>query len=102
MTEKNCPACAERKKHREEDEYKKLISRLNRIEGQVRGIKKMVEEDRYCIDIVNQVSAVNSALNSFNKALLSAHIKSCVVEDIKSGNSKMVDELCETLHKLMR
>ena len=62
----------------------------------------MVEEDRYCIDIVNQVASVSAAINSFNKVLLSAHIKSCVVEDVKQGGSKMVDELCDTLHKLMR
>lgn len=103
MTQKNtCPACADRTKHREDTEYKNLINRLSRIEGQVRGIKKMVEEDRYCIDILNQAAAVSSALNSFNKALLSAHIKSCVVEDIQAGNSQMVDELCDTLHRLMR
>ena len=77
-------------------------TRLNKIEGQVRGIKKMVEDDRYCIDIINQVAAVSAAINSFNKLLLSEHIKSCVVEDIKSGSSQMVDELCDTLHKLMR
>lgn len=98
----SCPACMEKSKHREGKEYKDLITRLNRIEGQIRGIKKMVEEDRYCIDIINQVSAVSAAINSFNKVLLSEHIKSCVVEDVKSGNSQMIDELCATLHKLMR
>ena len=102
MTENNCPACAERSKHREDKEYRDLINRLSRIEGQIRGVKKMVEEDRYCIDIINQVSAVSSALNSFNKVLLSAHIKSCVVEDVKAGNDQMVDELCDTLQKLMK
>jgi len=102
MTEKSCPACQERTKSRDEKEYKDLIGRLNRIEGQIRGVKKMLEEDRYCIDIINQVAAVSAAINSFNKVLLSAHIKSCVVEDIKDGSSLMVDELCDTLHKLMR
>lgn len=103
MTEKtSCPTCAERTKHREQNEYKALITRLNKIEGQIRGIKRMVEEERYCIDIINQAAAVNAAINSFNKELLSAHIKSCVVEDVQAGNSKMVDELCSTLHKLMR
>ena len=101
-TEKVCPACEEKSKHSEGSEYKALITRLNKIEGQVRGIKKMVEDDRYCIDIINQVAAVSAAINSFNKLLLSEHIKSCVVEDIKSGSSQMVDELCDTLHKLMR
>ena len=92
----------EKKKHREIEEYQKLIKRLNRIEGQVRGIKKMIEEERYCVDILTQVSAVQSALNSFNKELLSAHIKSCVVHDIKAGDDKVVDELCDTIQKLMK
>ncbi|MEG2782636.1 MAG: metal-sensing transcriptional repressor [Lachnospiraceae bacterium] len=85
-----------------EQEYKNLIHRLNRIEGQVRGIKNMVEEERYCVDILTQVSAVRSALNSFNKQLLSAHIRSCVVEDIKAGNEECVEELCVTIQKLMK
>ena len=89
-------------KCREEKEYKDLITRLNRIEGQVRGVKKMVEEERYCIDILTQVSAVQAALNSFNKVLLSNHIKSCVVEDIRNGQEETVDELCATLQKLMK
>lgn len=102
MAEHKCAACESRKKHRDEKEYRALISRLNRIEGQIRGVKRMVEEDRYCIDIVNQVASVSAAINSFNKVLLSEHIKSCVTEDIRAGNSQMVDELCSTLHKLMR
>ncbi len=103
MSEKNsCPVCESRTKHREGEEYKDLISRLNRIEGQIRGIKKMVEEDRYCIDIVNQTAAVSAAINSFNKVLLSEHIKSCVTEDIKAGGTEMTEELCAVLHKLMR
>ena len=102
MTEQHCPACGERSKHREDKEYRDLINRLSRIEGQIRGVKKMVEDDRYCIDIVNQVSAISSALNAFNKVLLAEHIKSCVVEDVKAGNGQMVEELCETLHKLMK
>lgn len=89
-------------KHRSEQEYKKLISRLNRIEGQVRGIKRMIETDRYCIDILMQVTAIQSALNSFNKELLGQHIKSCVVQDIRAGNDKVVDELVCTLQKLMK
>ena len=64
-----CPSCCERKKQRQEAEYQDLLKRLNRIEGQVRGVKKMLEEDRYCVDILTQVSAINSALNSFNKVL---------------------------------
>lgn len=89
-------------KCREKKEFKDLINRLSRIEGQVKGVKKMVEDDRYCIDIVTQVSAIQAALNSFNKVLLSNHIKSCVVDDIKKGSEETVDELCATLQKLMR
>lgn len=83
-------------------EYRDLITRLNRIEGQVRGVKKMLEEDRYCVDILTQVSAISNGLNAFNKKLLANHIKSCVVNDIRSGNDAVVDELCETLQKLMK
>lgn len=91
-----------RYKHRDEDEKRKLMIRLNKIEGQVRGVKSMVEEDRYCVDILTQVSAIQAALNSFNKELLQRHIKSCVCEDIKSGKEEAVDELCELLKKLMK
>ena len=94
--------CFLKHKHREEKEYKDLIHRLNRIEGQIRGIRAMVEEERYCVDIITQVSAVTSALNAFNKALLSQHIKTCVADNIRSGNDDIVDELCETLKKLMK
>lgn len=89
-------------KVRSEKEMKALISRLNRIEGQVRGIKAMVEDERYCVDIMTQVSAIQSALNSFNKELLAKHIKSCVVEDIQKGNEEIVDELCDIVKKLMK
>ena len=78
------------------------MNRLNRIEGQVRGIKKMVENDAYCPDILIQVSAVNAALNSFNKVLLANHIRTCVTEDIREGREETVDELVATLQKLMR
>ena len=83
-------------------EYQDLITRLNRIEGQVRGVKKMLEEDRYCVDILTQVSAISNGLNAFNKKLLANHIKSCVVNDIRAGDDSVVDELCETLQKLMK
>lgn len=99
MEERNC--CG-RTKHRSEKEQKELITRLNRIEGQVRGIKNMVETERYCVEILNQVSAVQSALNSFNKKLLANHIHSCVVEDIRDGKDEAVDELCEVIQKLMK
>lgn len=92
----------QRMKHRTDAEKKDLITRLNRIEGQVRGIRNMVEEERYCVDILTQVSSVQSALNSFNKELLANHIHSCVVEDIKAGNEEVVDELCDTIKKLMK
>lgn len=94
--------CCQKKKHRETEEYRNLLNRLSRIEGQVRGVRNMVEEERYCVDILNQVSAIQSALNSFNKELLSSHIKTCVVEDIRRGDEQVVDELCEAIKKLMR
>ncbi len=92
----------DRIKHRSEKESKDLITRLNRIEGQIRGIKNMVEEERYCVDILNQVSAVQAALNSFNKVLLANHIQTCVVDDIRAGNDEVIGELCETIKKLMK
>lgn len=91
-----------RKKERSESEYKDLVIRLNRIEGQIRGIKNMVESDAYCPDILVQVSAVTAALNAFNKELLANHIRTCVAEDIKSGNDDTVDELVNTLQRLMK
>ena len=94
--------CSHKIKIRNEDEYKKLINRLNRIEGQIRGIKGMVEKNEYCTDILIQVSAVNAALNAFNKELLANHIKTCVAEDIRKGNDETIDELVVTLRKLMR
>lgn len=97
-----CSDCLLKHKHREDKEYRDLIHRLNRIEGQVRGIRAMVEEERYCVDIITQVSAVTSALNAFNKVLLSQHIKTCVADNIRNGNDEVVDELCETLKKLMK
>ena len=100
--EENKCRCDIKRKHRDEKEYRDLLNRLSRIEGQVRGVKKMVEDERYCIDILTQVSAISSALNSFNKILISEHIKSCVVNDIRQGNDDVVDELCAALQKLMK
>ena len=100
MAEKNC--CCERKKKRSEEEFKSLMNRLKRIEGQVRGVEKMLENDAYCPDILVQVSAINSALNSFNKVLLTSHMKSCVVNDIRAGKDEVIDELAETLQKIMK
>ena len=94
--------CCHKTKKRTEKEYKDLVNRLSRIEGQVRGIKRMVEEDAYCPEILIQVSAVNAALNSFNKVLLAEHIRSCVAEDIRKGNDEIMDELVVTLQKLMK
>ena len=98
--EKKC--CDERRKEREDKEYRDLIHRLNRIEGQIRGIRGMVERDVYCTDILIQVSAVNAALNSFNKVLLTSHIKTCVTRDIKEGKEETVDERVQLLQKLMK
>ena len=94
--------CCHKKKERSEKEYKDLVNRLNRIEGQIRGIKRMVESDTYCTDILIQVSAVNAALNSFHKVLLANHIRTCVADDIKAGKEETIDELVVTLQKLMR
>ena len=95
-------ACCCRTKVRTEKEQKDLINRLSRIEGQVRGIRRMLEEDAYCIDIINQVAAANAALNSFTKVILANHIHTCVTEDVQAGNSEKVDELVKTLQKLMK
>lgn len=89
-------------KHRNLEEQKDMIKRLNRIEGQIRGVKNMVEQERYCVDILTQVSAIQAALNSFNKCLLSNHIKTCVVDEIQAGNLDVVDELCSTIQKVMK
>ena len=80
----------------------KVLRLLKTARGQIDGIIRMVEEDRYCIDILTQVSAIQSALNSFNKELLGQHIKSCVVHDIREGKDEVVDELVCTLQKLMK
>lgn len=100
--EKVCPGCCHKTKERSEKEYKDLLNRLSRIEGQVRGIRRMVENDAYCPDILVQVSAVNAALNSFNKVLLANHIRTCVADDIRDGKDATVDELVATLQKLMK
>ena len=99
------PPCQEaccRHKHREAPEYDALIKRLNRIEGQVRGVRGMVEKEAYCTDILVQVSAATAALNSFSKELLATHIKTCVADNIRSGNDEVVDELVCLLQKLMK
>ena len=95
-------ACCHPQKKREEKEKRNLMNRLKRIEGQVRGIQNMLEQDAWCPDIMIQVSAVNQALNSFNKVLLAEHIKTCVVRDIKEDKTETIDELVETLQKVMK
>ena len=103
MTEKETQCCCcNRKKERSEQEYKDLINRLSRIEGQIRGIKRMLDEDCYCPDIITQVAAANAALNSFNKVLLANHIKTCVADDKRAGKDETIDELLNTLQKLMK
>lgn len=94
------PDCC-RHKHRDDSEQAALIRRLNRIEGQIRGIRGMVEKEAYCTDILQQVSAAQSALNAFSRELLGSHIRSCVVQDIQAGNLEVVDELLSTIQKLM-
>lgn len=100
MEDKKC--CCERHKERSPEEYKALMNRLNRIEGQIRGIKGMVENGAYCPDILVQSAAVNAAVNAFNKELLASHIRSCVVNDIRDGKDEVIDELVCTLQKLMK
>lgn len=94
--------CCHKTKARDKKEIKDLITRLNRIEGQIRGIRGMIERDAYCTDILTQVSAASSALNSFTKVLLANHIKTCVAQDIREGKDETVDELVNTLQKLMK
>lgn len=93
---------AERESHHSEKVKKSLNTRLNRIEGQIRGIKGLVEKDTYCDDVITQISAVQSALNSFSKVLLETHLKSCVTERIRSGDLEIVDELLVTIQRLMK
>ena len=97
-----CCGCSQRKKERTPEEYTRLIHRLNRIEGQIRGIRGMVENDAYCPDILVQVSAVSAALNSFSKELLATHIRTCVADGIRQGDDAVIDELVTTLQKLMK
>ena len=98
MNENTC--C--RKKERSEAEKKLLINRLSRIEGQIRGIRGMLEKDAYCTDILTQSAAVTAAMNAFNREMLAQHIRTCVVNDIRSGDDAVIDELVATLQKLMK
>lgn len=94
--------CCHKTKERTEEEYTRLIHRLNRIEGQIRGIRNMVEKSAYCPDILTQVAAANAALNAFSKELLAQHIRTCVARDIREGRDETIDELVTTLQKLMK
>ena len=94
--------CKGHKKVRDKNEHRDLMNRLKRIEGQVRGLQRMLDEDAYCPDILTQASAVNSALNSFCRVLLANHIRTCVTDDIRAGHDEKVDELLDTLQKLMK
>lgn len=98
---KNCCG-SEKTRVRSEEELRKLSNRLCRIEGQVRGLREMLQKDVYCIDILTQVSAVSAALNSFSKELLSEHLRTCVAENLRQGNEEIVDELVAALQKLMK
>lgn len=102
MEEQRELCCCHRTKQRSEEEYRALIHRLNRIEGQVRGVRRMVENDAYCPDILMQVSAIGAALNAFNRELLANHIRTCVAEDIKQEKQETLDELIQILQKLMK
>ena len=96
-----CPHCA-RHKERSPGEYRRLMNRLSRIEGQIRGIRGMVENGAYCPDILVQSAAVSAAMNAFNRELLASHIRTCVTEDIRGGRDEAVDELLDTMKKLMK
>ena len=102
MEPKKCCCCSQRKKERTPEEYTKLIHRLNRIEGQIRGIRGMVENNAYCPDILVQSAVVTAAMNAFNKELLASHIRTCVAQDIRDGKDEVIDELVGTLQKLMK
>ena len=95
-------ACSHKTKERSDKEYQDLMNRLKRIEGQVRGIQGMLQKDAYCADVLMQVAAVNAALNSFNKALLANHVRTCVADNIREGNDEVIDELVILLQKLMK
>lgn len=107
-TARMCTGCrhqetckSERMTMRPEEEVRKLKNRLSRIEGQIRGLEKMVDENRYCIDILTQSAAVTAAMNAFNKEILSRHIKTCVAQNLREGNEEVLDELVDTVQKLM-
>lgn len=97
-----CQCCHEQKTIRNDEQRKKLINRLSRLEGQIRGIKGMIENDAYCTDILIQSAAAGAAINAFNRELLDSHIRGCVAQDIKAGKDEVIDDLMNTLYKLMK
>lgn len=103
MGSNGCPGCGTEKHTRRTDEQKKaLLNRLKRIEGQVRGLQTQIEQDAYCNDILTQSAAVASAINAFNKELLANHIRTCVARDLRAGQDEVIDELAETVQRLMK
>jgi DNA-binding FrmR family transcriptional regulator len=102
LDEECCSSDSERKSHHSDKTKSNLISRLNRIEGQIRGIKGLIDKDTYCDDVLNQIAAAQSALNSVGRLLLEGHMKSCVVERIQAGEHEVIDELLITVNKLMK
>lgn len=102
MSEKKCPHCSSRRVMRTEEEKKNMTDRLRRVEGQIRGVIRMVDEDMYCPDILMQVAAARSALDSFSRILLADHIRGCVVEDIRDGKEETVDELAQLVQRLLK
>ena len=99
-TDMTCPC--QKTKHRTEEEIRALQNRLSRIEGQVRGVRGMVERDAYCVDILTQVTAISAALNAFSRELLANHVRTCVATDLKEGRDEVVEELLETIQKMMK
>lgn len=97
-----CETTVERKSHHSEEVKKNLVTRLNRVEGQIRGIKRLIENDTYCDDVITQISATQAALNSVAKILLEGHMKNCVVERIQEGDTEVLDEFLITIQKLMK
>jgi len=102
METKTCSVCEGKAAHHSEQMKKELASRLNRIEGQIRGITRMISEDVYCDDVLNQISSVNSALNGVKKLLLEAHLKGCIVEQIQNGDVEVIDEFMKTIEKMIK
>lgn len=100
--DQNMPCCCQKHTERSDEERRRLINRLRRIEGQVRGLQSMLEKDAYCTDILTQCAAVKAALNAFDRDLLARHIRTCVVRDLKAGDESVIDELADTVQKLMK